>query len=486
MQKGGAAKKKDGFYCGKVAIFFIIMFGFGYLPAVELLTALGMKVLGVFCALLFAWSTIGLLWPSIIGLLGLILLEVMDLKTAFALGWGSNTLLLIFFMTIVAAIVEQSGVSHFIAMWFITRKFILGKPWLFIFVFLFTTFILSAVTSTIPAIMICWSILYSICKQIGYKPFDSFPSFMVVGIVASASFGLALFPFKTIGITVFGVLENMTGLTVDYLTYIFFSIPMGLCCILMFLFMAKLFFKIDVQKLSSLTEASFHDVDLALTKHQKAVLFFLFLLIVLLLLPSILPSSFFLVEALNKIQASGTAMLLVAAMCCVKVDGEAILNYKEVASKGIQWDVIFLVSVVMPLSTALTAGETGITPFLLKHLGPLFADKTTGIFLLMVVIIGVMIANCILQSIAGAILLPVFYPFAVKMGIEPLALTSLLVYVCHFGILTPAASPMAALMHGNTDWIKVRDIYKYGLLIVVSGCFVFCILGVPYVQFVFR
>ena len=133
----------------------------------------------------------------------------------------------------------------------------------------------------------------------------------------------------------------------------------------------------------------------------------------------------------------------------------------------------------MPLSTALTAEETGITPFLLKHLGPLFADKTTGIFLLMVVIIGVMIANCILQSIAGAILLPVFYPFAVKMGIEPLALTSLLVYVCHFGILTPAASPMA-------DWIKVRDIYKYGLLIVVSGCFVFCILGVPYVQFVFR
>ena len=32
-------KKKDGFYYGKVAIFFIIMFGFGYLPAVEPLTA---------------------------------------------------------------------------------------------------------------------------------------------------------------------------------------------------------------------------------------------------------------------------------------------------------------------------------------------------------------------------------------------------------------------------------------------------------------
>ena len=101
------AERKSGFfYYSKVIIFLLILFGFGYLPAIEPLTPIGMKVLGIFFGLLFGWTTIGLLWPSIIGLLGLVVIDAMNLKTAFALGWGSNTLLLILFMTILAAIVE--------------------------------------------------------------------------------------------------------------------------------------------------------------------------------------------------------------------------------------------------------------------------------------------------------------------------------------------------------------------------------------------
>jgi len=473
-------------YYIKAIAFLMITFGFGYLPAVEPLTPLGMKVLGIFFGLLFGWTTIGLIWPSIVGLLGLVIIDAMNLKTVFALGWGSNTLLLIFFMMIVAAIVEQAGVSNFIAMWFITRKSVLGKPWIFTFVFLFATFILSAITSTIPAIIICWSILYSVCKQLGYKPYDSFPSFMVVGIVTAATFGLAVFPFKTVGITVFGVLENMTGLTVDYLTYICFTIPMGTLCIIAFVLLSKIFFHVDVSLLSNLTEETFKEIDLSLTKYQKTVLSFMIVLIALLLLPSVLPKEFFLTLFLNKIQASGTALILISTMCCLKIDGKPIMDFRKVASKGMQWDVLFLTSVVMPLSSILTADETGITAFLLKVLGPLFEGRSAFVFFGIAIVTAVFITQFAVNNIVGAILLPVFYPFAVELGIAPLALTSLLVYTCHFALLTPAASPMSALMHGNSEWIETKDIYKYGLLIVLSSCFVSCIVGIPYIQFLFR
>lgn len=483
-----ASKQQNNniFYYGKVLIFFIIMFGFGFLPAIEPLTPLGMRVLGIFFGLLFGWTAIGLIWPSIVGLLGLVLIDAMSLKTAFATGWGSNALLLILFMIVLAAIVDQAGVSHFIAMYFITRKWVLGRPWIFTFVFLFSTFLLSAITSTIPAIIICWSILYSICKQVGYKPYDSFSSFMVVGIVATATFGLAVFPFKTVGITVFGVLENMTGLTVDYLTYICFTIPMGTLCIMAFVFFSKIFFKVDVSLLASLTEDAFKDVNLKLTKYQKVILGFLVALIVLLLLPSILPKTFFLTIFLNKIQAAGTALLLIAVMCCVKVDEKPIMNFREVVAKGMQWDVLFLTSVVMPLSTILTADETGITPFLLNILGPVFAGKSIFVFLAIAVATAVFITNFAVNNIVGAILLPVFFPFAITLNIAPLALTSLLVYTCHFALLTPAASPMAALMHGNSEWVKSKDIYKYGFLIVISSYVVSCIAGIPYALFLFH
>ena len=211
--------------------------------------------------------------------------------------------------------------------------------------------------------------------------------------------------------------------------------------------------------LRQLTEESFADIDLTLHKKQKAVLIFVVTLIVLLLIPSILPETFFLAALLNNIQAVGTAMILVAIMCCLKVDGEPIMNFKQVCSKGMQWDVIFLTSVVMPISSALTAEEAGVTAFLLKVLSPFFEGKSTLAFLMIAVASAVIITNFAVNNVVGAILLPVFYPFALALDISPLALTSLLVFTCHFALLTPAASPMAALLHGNTSWCRTGDIF---------------------------
>lgn len=477
--------QQDSIYYSKAIICMLIMFGFGYLPPIKPITPLGMHIVGIFFGLLFGWMTIGLIWPSIMGCMALVLVGGMKVGAVLSAGWGSTTLLLIFFMVMVAGIVEQSGVSHFIAMYFITRKWVLGKPWLFTFVFLMTVFLLAAVTSTIPTIIICWSIWYSICNQVGYKPYEPFPSFMVVGVVMAATFGLSVFPFRPVGILVFGILEDLAGLSVNYLTYTCFTIPLSLLCILVFCALGKLVFRIDVSLLRQLTEESFADVDLTLRKKQKAVLIFVVALIVLLLIPSILPKTFFLAALLNNIQAVGTAMLLVAIMCCLKVDGEPIMNFKQVCSKGMQWDVIFLTSVVMPISSALTAEEAGITAFLLKALSPFFAGKSTLAFLMIAVASAVIITNFAVNNVVGAILLPVFYPFALALDISPLALTSLLVFTCHFALLTPAASPMAALLHGNTSWCRTSDIYKYGILIVLASFLVACIAGIPYALLLF-
>ena len=43
----------------------IIMFGFGYLPAPEPITPMGMQVLGIFIGLIYLWCLVDLLWPSV-------------------------------------------------------------------------------------------------------------------------------------------------------------------------------------------------------------------------------------------------------------------------------------------------------------------------------------------------------------------------------------------------------------------------------------
>ena len=48
-----------------------LMFGFGFLPPIEPITAMGMKVLGAFLGLLYGWMFIEVGWPSLFGVLAL-------------------------------------------------------------------------------------------------------------------------------------------------------------------------------------------------------------------------------------------------------------------------------------------------------------------------------------------------------------------------------------------------------------------------------
>lgn len=50
-----------------------IMFGFGQLPPLEPLTPLGMNLIGIFIGLLYGWIFIDIVWPSMAGLLALML-----------------------------------------------------------------------------------------------------------------------------------------------------------------------------------------------------------------------------------------------------------------------------------------------------------------------------------------------------------------------------------------------------------------------------
>ncbi len=60
------------------------------------------------------------------------------------------------FIFVFCATINHYGLSKFISLWFITRKFVTGKPWVFTFVFLASIFLLGGLTSASPAAIIGW------------------------------------------------------------------------------------------------------------------------------------------------------------------------------------------------------------------------------------------------------------------------------------------------------------------------------------------
>lgn len=59
------SKKKKNLFYWHIAITAVIIFGFGFLPPIEPITPLGMRVVGIFIGAVYGWTTVNMLWPSV-------------------------------------------------------------------------------------------------------------------------------------------------------------------------------------------------------------------------------------------------------------------------------------------------------------------------------------------------------------------------------------------------------------------------------------
>ena len=134
----------------------LIMFGFGQLPPVEPLTPLGMNLIGIFLGVLYGWVCIEIVWPSLAGLLALMLIGGMKPMMLLNKSFGDPVVQMMFFIFVFCATISHYGLSKFISLWFITRKFVAGRPWVFTYTFLGSIFILGGLTSASPAAIIGW------------------------------------------------------------------------------------------------------------------------------------------------------------------------------------------------------------------------------------------------------------------------------------------------------------------------------------------
>ena len=111
-------QKSSPIYIFHCVIFFLLTFGFGYLPAIEPITPLGMKTLGIFLGLLYGWSFVDMFWTSLIGLLATGLTGAMTVNTAISVGFGSNITQMVLFCAVFSAYLSTVGFTEYLAYWF--------------------------------------------------------------------------------------------------------------------------------------------------------------------------------------------------------------------------------------------------------------------------------------------------------------------------------------------------------------------------------
>ncbi len=481
MSKQVAAKApKNTAYFVNSLITIALMLGIGMITPPEPMTPLGMKVLGIFIGALYGWTTVNTVWPSILVLTLLGVSGFMPVKDVFMQAFGNDTVLFLLFLYVFCYIIDTAGITKFFAVKLIGQKFVQGKPWVMAAMIFAAAYICSVLTSVVASMILCWSMIYSLVEKMGYQKKDAYPTVLIVGVTYFAIMGYTAMPFKLGFPTLAGLVAQLTGLSVDPLKYLIMGLFLSGILLAIWLLFCKFILRPDVSKCLAAKDVAENNSDEKLDGRQKLILTLMGLMIVLMLLPSVFTSSqAAFIQMLNSIGLTGIVALFDALFIFLRFQGEPLVDYHAAFKHGIYWDVIFLLGAALILSKALTSEATGIQAALKLLFNPILSGHGTFIFMLISLAIALIATNFCNNFVVMLTLLPIMSTFSSEIGGNFVVFALALQYMCATAMLTPAASPMAAVMHGN-DWLDKKAIYKMVLMLMVVTYLAVVIFFVPF------
>lgn len=463
------------------AVTAILIFGSQFLPGIGPLTPKGCAVVGTFLGAIYGWTFLDMLWPSIIGMIGLGC--AMGTDVVLGASFGNPIIPMLIIVLAMVTILTDNDLINVIAKAFVTSRFTKGKPWLMVFTLYVGSFFCALINPFVSMILFM-GIFLQICNKAGIKPFSPFPAVMLLGLALSVQIGKMVLPFIGTGLTLLGAYAMIQGSMPNFISFMAFMVPMGLMVVALYVLICKFVFRIDVSGIKDVDPSIFGKKE-KLNADQKKAVFFLILLIVVLLVPSLLPKEWGISIFLNKITMFGQAALVVLLlMITKKKDGTPFFTFNSGAANGISWDAVFMTSFILAVSMIMNSDETGIKPLLSMMIEP-FKVLSPMVFLVVIMfIIGIM-TNIANNMTLATIFLPLVLMVAGDMGMEPLAVACILFLVTHLALCTPGASAFAGLAFAQTTWVKPKTMMKYGFIAVVILIPLFLALAIPYALLIF-
>ncbi|MCD7809344.1 MAG: anion permease [Erysipelotrichaceae bacterium] len=475
-----------------IGLAIMILFRFipvGILPNV---TEIGMQVIGVFIGTIYLWTTIDPMTSSLISIIMLALTDYADSATLLTSVFGNSTVIQVFFLTIFTGAVTNRRLTVYIARWIMTRKFVEGRPWVFTFVMLLGSYLLGAFINCFVPIFLFWPVLYDVYEQVGYKKTDAYPKLMTLCVVIAALLGFPVAPYMQNGLALLtnyrGLLESyptlasMAGVTISNGSYFIGCFVLGIILVVVTTLVMRFIFRPNVEPLKKITIEMLEKNPLPpMNFAQKVLGVSLIVFIFMMLVPSLLPN----VPGLSFLNQNSVAMivLLVTLLCFIPAEDGPVLKINEVMGKEFAWPTYFLIAAAIILGSVLTNEATGVTAFLNAVLSPIFSGMSTMTFTVLFLVICVLLTNICNSLVIGMIMQPVILTYCATALVNPAPLITLLIYtVLSSAACTPAASPFAAMLFGNKEYLTSGDIYKYSVIFVAFNVAVILIVGIPFIN----
>ena len=313
----------------KEYIHYLIALIIGIVIAVALkpgngLTDIGVRVVAIMIPCLYLWLTTNTHWTSLLALGLLVMTQAMTANEVWANSLGHFVVITVLCYMILNVCLKETGVIDKIAIWFVTRKFVQGRPYAFMAMFFASNVIIGMFVDNLSLAIIYIGITEVLCKHLGLKKGDPFYTCMFTGVM----FGNVLLSIcspiaHALPNIIMASCESVFGITITYAQWLAVGIPYAAVMYVVIMLVVLIwhpdtsaFKNYDVEKVKAEQEP--------LSKEGKISAAVFIIVVFFVLAPSLLQnvSGFF--SYLNSIGVVIPAIMGIVFLALIRSNGKAV------------------------------------------------------------------------------------------------------------------------------------------------------------------
>ena len=156
-----------------------------------------------------------LVWSSVICIFMIGATAYAPMPAVLSSAFGNPTVVQLFFLMILMSSLQTRRISLYIGRFFLTRKFIIGRPWAFTAVLFVGSMLIAAFVGCYAPIFLFWPILYDVFEEVGMERHEAYPTIMIILIVVACTLGFPVPPYMNNGLAMISnyatVSQNLLG-----------------------------------------------------------------------------------------------------------------------------------------------------------------------------------------------------------------------------------------------------------------------------------
>jgi sodium-dependent dicarboxylate transporter 2/3/5 len=471
----------------KDTLFLILALAVGFainqIPPSGALTKEGVSVLAVFATSLMMWITISIDWPSMITILLLGFLPSFGFPATLRGAFGNSTVAFLIFTFMLVYPLSQTSFVRRCTVGFITNSIARRGPWAFV------TFLFAAVT--FMGLFISPSVLFvafmpfleDIFKVLEIKKGGKTGNLIMMGTAFCISMSSGMTAIGHVWPTLaMGYYAAATGKDINQFQFMAMGIPTGIILLILLLLVFKYIYRPDdINDINPEKAMSLRGTIPAATRKEKIILAVMLLTVVLWVGPSLIKGiNPGLYKYMNGMTTAMPPLLGCILLFVITDNGQRIMNFKEVSTKGVLWASILMTGAATMIGSALTNNKMGIEKWLSQTLSPV----TSGLPMMGLIIFFVtwcvietnFSSNIVTTTVVSAVALTVLT--ALPAGsVNIAAVISLIGFGAAICNMTPAGQSTINTVAIGSGWTTTKDMFIWGGVFSVLAILVMSFIG---------